>query len=66
MHIFLDVHPRHLMSCPVIGLQRAAHLTDDEDDDSQAEEPRVPPVPRVNGTSSSARVHAEADEMKCA
>jgi hypothetical protein len=62
MHILLDMHPRYLMSCPLlIGLQRAAKLSDDEDDDSPAEEL---PVRRVNGAGSAA--HDTADEMKCA
>jgi hypothetical protein len=61
MHLFPDMHPRYLMSCPLIGLQRAAQVSDDEDDDSPAEEL---PAPRVNGATSAA--HDTADEMKCA
>jgi hypothetical protein len=65
MHLFLNVHPHHLMSCPVIGLQRAAQLMDDDEDDSPAEELLVPPVPGINGTVFPA-AHEEADEMMCA
>jgi hypothetical protein len=64
MRILLDMHPRYLVSCPLIGLQRAAQLSDDEDDDSPADEPPVPLASRVNGTAPAA--HDTADEMKCA
>jgi len=62
---FLKARGRHY-SNEAEAMKRAAQLTDDEEDDSPAEGLPVPPVPRVNGTASSATAHEEADEMKYA
>jgi hypothetical protein len=63
MHFLLDIHPRCHVSFSLIGFQRATRLSDDEDDDSPAEEAAALPVRKVNGASSAA--HETADGMKC-
>jgi len=57
---FLKARGRHY-SNEAEAMKRAAHLMEEEDDDSPSEGAQVPPVPRVNGAPSSS-THGAANK----